>query len=71
MASNQIANKFEEFVRFNMNMPGRQLLQNIDEQYNCEITICKDYKALAMAKTAIKGSAAQLQADVGRYAVEL
>ncbi|XP_071928031.1 uncharacterized protein [Coffea arabica] len=71
MTSNWVADKFEESVRSNMNMPVRQLLQSIDEQYSCEITRNKGYKALAMAKAAIKGSASQQYIDVGRYAAEL
>lgn len=71
MTSEWVADRFEETIKANMRMPVGQLLQQVDEQYNCEITRHVGYKALSKARNNIKGSAGEQYAMLGRYAAEL
>ena len=71
MTSKWVAERFQESVHANMKMPVGQLLQNIDQQFNCEITRNKGYKALAISRANIRGSVTKQYVLIGKYVVEL
>ena len=71
MSSEWVVEKFEELVYTNMKMPVGQLLQNVDQQFNCEITRNKGCKALAIAKANIRGLTVEKYSLIGKYAAKL
>ena len=54
-----------------MNMPTKQIRQIVDQQYECEISRSKAYKAKSKVRKSIKGSGVEQYTSIWEYVVEL
>ena len=71
ITSKWLANRYEERYRSNLQLPVKELIQTVDEEYMSKITRAVAYKARALATQTVKGSAEEQYKLLGRYSEEL